>query len=276
MVRYDLHCHSTYSDGLLSPTEVVNRAADRGVDVLALTDHDELAGIAEAQVAATERGIELVPAAELSVTWEEHTLHVVALQLDPSSPALAEGLIGVRAGRDERAHRIAASLARAGIPDAFEGALQYVTSERLISRTHFARFLVDQGIVGDMKDAFKRYLTPGRPGYVSHAWATLGDALGWIRGAGGQAVLAHPGRYKLSGADMRRLLDEFKQAGGTGIEILSSSHTAAQAAEFGTFARVFGLLGSCGSDYHGPGESWLDLGDLPPLPAGVTPVWTAW
>jgi predicted metal-dependent phosphoesterase TrpH len=276
MVRYDLHCHSTFSDGLLRPAEVVRRAAERGVDVLALTDHDELAGIPEAQDEARAQGITLVPAAELSVTWEEDTIHVVALGLDPASPALAAGLAGVRDGRDARARRIAASLDRAGIPDAFDGALQYVTSERLISRTHFARYLVDKGYVGDMKDAFKRYLTHGKPGYVPHAWATLADALSWIHGAGGQAVLAHPGRYKLGSAGMKRLIAEFRAHGGAGIEVLSSSHTAAQAAEFATLARVFGLLASCGSDYHGPGESWLDLGDLPPLPAGVTPVWTAW
>jgi len=276
MVRYDLHCHSTYSDGLLRPAEVVRRAAARGVDVLALTDHDELAGIAEAQDEARAQGITLVPAAELSVTWEDETIHVVALHLDPANPALGAGLSGVRDGRDVRARRIGAALETAGIPGAFEGALKYVTSERLISRTHFARFLVDRGIVGDVKDVFKRYLTPGKPGYVPHAWASMRDALSWIRGAGGQAVLAHPGRYKVGASGMKRLIAEFREEGGTGIEVLSSSHTSAQAAEFATLARVYGLLASCGSDYHGPGESWLDLGDLPPMPAGVTPVWTAW
>jgi predicted metal-dependent phosphoesterase TrpH len=276
MVRYDLHCHSTYSDGLLAPAEVVRRAAARGVHVLALTDHDELAGIAEAEVEARAQDITLVPAAELSVTWEDETIHVVALHLDPNNPALAAGLATVRDGRDVRARRIGAALETAGIPGAFEGALQYVTSERLISRTHFARFLVDRGIVRDVKDVFKRYLTPGKPGYVPHAWASMQDALSWIRGAGGQAVLAHPGRYKVNASGMKRLIAEFREQGGTGIEVLSSSHTAAQAAEFATLARVYGLLASCGSDYHGPGESWLDLGDLPAMPAGVTPVWTAW
>lgn len=276
MTRYDLHSHSTFSDGLLSPTDVVRRAAAHGVEALALTDHDETSGLAEAAVAAHEAGILLVPGSELSVSWEEHTIHVVGLNLDPANAALQSGLATIRHGRDSRARRIAASLAEAGIEDAFEGARDYVTSEALISRTHFARFLVEKGHVRDVKDAFKRYLTQGKPGYVPHAWATLGDAIQWIRGAGGDAVLAHPGRYRVSAGDMRRLLGEFRDTGGAAVEVLSSSHTPAQSAEYATLSRTFGLKASCGSDYHGPGESWLELGDLPPLPAGTTPVWSGW
>jgi 3',5'-nucleoside bisphosphate phosphatase len=276
MLRYDLHCHSTYSDGLLPPAEVVRLAAARGVDVLALTDHDETAGLPEAHAAAQEAGITLVNGSELSVTWEGHTIHVVALRIDPSNAALQTGLAGVRSGRDGRARRIAESLASAGIADAFEGARAYVTSEALISRTHFARFLAETGHVRDVKDAFKHFLTPGKPGYVPHAWASLPDALSWIRAAGGDAVVAHPGRYKVSAADMRRLLAEFRDGGGAAIEVLSSSHTPAQNQEYTTLARVFGLKGSCGTDYHGPGESWMEFGDLPPLPAGTTPVWSDW
>ena len=276
MPRYDLHSHSTHSDGLLEPAAVVERAAARGVDVLALTDHDDTGGLAEAQRAALDAGITLVPGAELSVSWESHTVHVIALQIDPANAVLTEGLASIRSGRDARARRMAESLAQAGIPDAYEGARRYVTSERLISRTHFARFLVETGHVRETKDAFKRFLTPGKPGYVPHAWATLPQAVGWIHAAGGQAVVAHPGRYKVTATGMRRLLGEFCDAGGDGIEVLSSSHTPAQFAEYATYARTFGLLASCGSDYHGPGESWLDLGDLPALPVGVTPVWTRW
>lgn len=276
MPRYDLHSHSTCSDGLLSPAVVVQRALARGVDVLALTDHDDTGGLADAAAAARDTALTLVPGAELSVSWERHTIHVVALQIDPANRDLADGLVMIRGGRDARAHRIARSLADAGIPNAYEGARRFVTSERLISRSHFARFLIEAGHAKDMKTVFRRYLTQGKPGHVAHAWATLPQAVGWIHAAGGQAVLAHPGRCQVTATGMRRLLAEFRDAGGDGIEVLSSSHTPAQFTEYATYARVFGLLASTGSDYHGPGESWMDLGDLPPLPTGVTPVWARW
>jgi predicted metal-dependent phosphoesterase TrpH len=275
--RYDLHCHSTRSDGLLSPGEVVRRAASRGVDVLALTDHDELSGLPEARDAAREAGIALVPGSELSVSWEDLTVHVVALNVDDTDPALVAGVGAIRSGRSGRAKRIGESLARAGIPGAYDGAMKYVTSEQLVSRTHFARYLVEAGYVRDVKDVFRNYLVPGKPGYVEHEWTTLPEAVGWIHGAGGVAVLAHPGRYKVDGkAGMRKLLGDFQAAGGDAIEVLSPSHTAAQVAEFATQARLHGFAASMGSDYHGAGESWLDLGDLPPLPAGLEPVWERW
>jgi predicted metal-dependent phosphoesterase TrpH len=276
MLRYDLHCHSTHSDGVLRPAELVRRAAARGVDVLALTDHDETSGLAEARDAATDAGIRFVDGAELSVSWGDVTLHVIALGIDPAHQPLQDGLTAIREGRSGRARRIANALADAGIAGAYEGAMQYVTSERLISRTHFARFLVEAGHVRDVKDVFKRFLVPGKPGHVEHEWATLPDAIGWIKAAGGQAVLAHPGRYKVSPSGMRELLGEFRDVGGDGIEVLSPSHTHAQVSEYAGHARVFGLLASCGSDYHAPGESSVDLGDLPPLPAGLNPVWRNW
>lgn len=276
MPCYDLHSHSTCSDGLLSPHELVCRAAQRGVDVLALTDHDELSGLEEARQAAREFSIRLIDGAELSVTWHGVTLHVLGLRIDPSCPRLIHGLAGIREGRSGRARRIGDALAAAGIPGAYPGALKFVTSERLISRTHFARFLVESGYVRETRDVFKHYLTLGKPGYVEHDWVTLPQAVDWIHAAQGQAVLAHPGRYKLNGEGVRKLLAEFRDLGGDGIEVLSSSHTAAQNDEFLRHARVFGLLASSGSDYHGPGESWVDLGDMPPLPAGTVPVWKDW
>jgi len=275
-MRYDLHCHSTRSDGLLTPAEVVARAAAHGVDVLALTDHDEVSGLGEARAAAATHGLRLVNGSEVSVSWDEHTIHVVALGIDDQHPALVAGLARIRDGRKGRARRMADALAEAGIRGAYEGALKYVTHEDLISRTHFARFLVEAGYVNDVKDVFKRYLTPGKPGYVNHEWASFGDVIGWIRAAGGQAVLAHPGRYRVSGSGTRRLIEDFKSAGGDALEVLSPAHTAAQSAEFATLARVYGLRASAGSDFHGPGESTTELGALPDLPAGVTPVWQDW
>jgi predicted metal-dependent phosphoesterase TrpH len=276
MPRYDLHCHSTHSDGLLAPAAVVARARAHGVDVLALTDHDELSGIAEAQDAAHEAGITLICGSELSATWEGITIHVVGLGIDPDNAMLADSLAAIRVGRSTRARRIADALASAGIAGAYEGAMRYVTSERLVSRTHFARFLIESGHAREMKDVFARFLTPGKPGHVAHEWAKLSEAVGWIHAAGGQAVMAHPGRYKVDAGGMRRLLTEFRDAGGDAIEVVSPSHTRAQYGEFATHARLLGLRGSCGSDWHGPGESWLELGALPELPAGVVPVWRNW
>jgi len=276
MPRYDLHCHSTHSDGLLAPAAVVERAREHGVDVLALTDHDELSGLAEAQEAALEAGITLICGSELSVTWQGITIHVIALGIDPANATLADSLAAIRVGRSTRARRIADALATAGIEGAYEGAMRYVTSERLVSRTHFARYLVESGHAREMKDVFSRYLTPGKPGHVEHEWAKLSEAVGWIHAAGGQAVIAHPGRYKVNAGGMRRLLTEFRDAGGDAIEVVSPSHTRAQYGEFATHARILGLRASCGSDWHGPGESWMELGALPDLPAGVVPVWRDW
>jgi hypothetical protein len=276
MPRYDLHCHSTHSDGLLTPAAVVARAAERGVDVLALTDHDELSGLAEAQEAAVAAGITLICGAELSVTWDRITVHIVALGIDPANATLSEGLAGIRSGRSTRARRIGDALADAGIQGAYDGAMRYVTSERLVSRTHFARYLVAAGHAREMKDVFARYLTPGKPGHVAHHWATLSQAVGWIHAAGGQAVIAHPGRYPVGANGLRRLLTEFRDTGGDAIEVVSPSHTRAQYAEFATHARILGLRASCGSDWHGPGESSMELGALPDLPAGVVPVWRDW
>lgn len=276
MLRFDLHSHSTCSDGLLSPRALVHRAAAKKVDVFALTDHDEISGLPEAAAAAQEKGVVFIPGTELSVSWRDITLHIVGLAIDPGDAPLHAGLRAIREGRSTRARRMADALAQAGIPGAYEGAMRYVTSKSLISRTHFARFLVDAGYVSELREVFKRYLTPGKPGYVGHEWATLPQAIGWIRGAGGQVVLAHPGRYPIAAPQMRELLAEFKDTGGDAIEVLTSSHTPDQYLEYANFARRYGLRASVGSDYHGPGESWMDLGDLPPLPADLVPVWRDW
>lgn len=273
MVSIDLHCHSTASDGVLSPTDLVLRAASRGVQVLALTDHDDTAGLEEARAACADRGIRLVNGVEISVSWRQQTVHVVGLGIDPRVPALAQGLASVRAGREARARRIADALAKCGIRGGLEGAYAFAANPRLIGRTHFARFLVAQGHVKEMKDVFRKYLARGKPGYVSHQWASLAEAAGWIAAAGGVAVIAHPGRYPLSGAEFAELFSEFRDLGGGGIEVVTSSHNREQSLKFAREAQRFGLLASRGSDFHGPGESHCDLGALPELPPACLPLW---
>ena len=276
MSPFDLHTHSTISDGTLTPARLVQRALARGLDVLALTDHDDTGGIDEARREAEGTPLRVLPGVEISVTWESRTLHIVGLNVDPGNHTLAAGLAAIREGRDVRARRIGESFAKAGIHGAFEGAKRYVTSERLVSRTHFARFLIERGHARTMQDAFKRYMRAGRPGHVEHAWAALGDAVSWIHAAGGQAVIAHPARYGLTATRMRRLLGEYRDLRGDAIEVISPSHTLAEAEDSARCARVFGLLASTGSDFHDPDESPLDLGALPPLPMGLAPVWSRW
>lgn len=274
--NYDLHCHSTASDGLLSPAEVVRRAAGNGVEVLALTDHDEVSGLSEARAQAAELDLRFVDGVEVSISWGGITIHIVGLNINPDSLRLQQGLQAIRQGRAERAKQMAQDLERAGIPGSLEGAYAYVDNPNLIGRTHFARFLVEKRYVSDVKSAFQHYLVSGKPGYVPHQWATLEEGLACIKAGGGLAVVAHPGRYKLTRTEMRNFLGEFKDGGGAGIEVVTSSHTAEQYLEYAILAREFGLLASRGSDFHGPGESRIDLGKLPQLAADLTPVWHDW
>ncbi|QAU35094.1 3',5'-nucleoside bisphosphate phosphatase [Janthinobacterium sp. 17J80-10] len=276
MLNIDLHCHSNVSDGTLAPAAVAARAKAQGVDVWALTDHDELDGIAEARDAATALGLHFVPGVEISVTWAGETVHIVGLKIDEKNPDLAHGLATTRGGRAERALEMGAQLAGAGIPHAFDGALKFVGNPDLISRTHFARYLVEIGICADVKDVFRNYLIEGKPGYVPHRWAKLQDAVRWIRGAGGIAIVAHPGRYKFSELQLHAFLMEFKEAGGAGIEVVTGSHTVDQYDVYAKVAGAYGFLASRGSDFHGPAESHIELGALPPLPRSVTPVWHDW
>ena len=274
--NFDLHCHSTVSDGVLPPAEIVRRAAANGVTVLALTDHDELAGFAEAAAAASAAGIRLVGGVEISVTWAETTIHIVGLGVDPASAELAGRLEQLRASRGRRAERIAAEFDGLGIGGTLAGAYGYAENPKLIGRAHFARFLVDCGVARDVASVFRHYLVRGKPGYVPQQWADLAEAVAWIRASGGQAVVAHPGRYKFSREALRRFLGEFKAAGGEGIEVVTGSHSPDQYVEFARLAREFDLLASRGSDFHGPEESHIDLGRLPPLPADLKPVWRDW
>lgn len=273
-MRFDLHSHSTCSDGLLSPADLVERAVLRGVDVLALTDHDELAGLTAAREAAQHWGLRLIDGVEISVLWQDTTLHIIGLGVDRAHLPLVDGLAAIRAGREQRARRIAQSLADAGIAGSLDGARRFAKNPELVSRAHFARFLVEQGLARDTNAVFRSFLTPGKPGYVPHQWCTLDDAVGWITGGGGIAVIAHPGRYPINQQQCEALLDEFKSLGGTAIEVVTGSHAPAEYATWARYARRFDLHASAGSDFHGPGEGYRDLGDVPVLPAGCVPVWT--
>ena len=270
----DLHCHSTVSDGWLDPEAVVRRAVANGVEMLALTDHDELGGLEVAAQVAAELGLRFVNGVEISVSFAGETIHIVGLGLDHHHPALVQGLRQVRSGRDERAHRISAALEKVGIRDAFEGARRFARNPDLVSRAHFARHMVASGLMPDVRTVFDHYLVRGKPGFVEHEWASLEDAVGWIRAAGGIAVVAHPARYRLSGADLEALFDRFVAAGGEAVEVVSGAHTEDEMRKFANLARRRGLLASRASDFHGEEESPVDLGRCNPLPADLTPVWS--
>lgn len=269
----DLHAHSTVSDGTLAPADLVRRAAGQGVELFALTDHDEIGGIAEAAACAETIGLAFVAGVEISVTWAGRTVHVVGLDIDATNDPLREGLATVRSGRTDRARQMGEQLARAGIGGAFEGALKHAVNPELVSRTHFARFLVERGICRDTREVFTRYLVEGKPGYVPHRWAQLSQAVRWIIGAGGVAVIAHPGRYRLTETELWSLAGEFRELGGTALEVATSNHGAAEAQRFADLALEFGLAASRGSDFHGPGESHAELGRVGVLPYRLTPVW---
>ncbi|MGD9833578.1 MAG: 3',5'-nucleoside bisphosphate phosphatase [Piscinibacter sp.] len=271
----DLHCHSCVSDGTLTPEALAQRAKDRGVELWALTDHDEIGGQHRARDAALTLGLPYLTGTEISVSFCGQTVHIVGLGFDPDNEALKRGLAATRGGRRERALEMADSLAKAGIPGSFEGALKYVGNPDLISRTHFARYLVETGVCADTSEVFRRFLTEGKPGFVPHRWAGLRDAVHWITEAGGMAVIAHPARYKFTANEEHALFSEFKSHGGRGVEVITGSHSAAEAVRYAEAALEYGLAASRGSDFHSPDESHTDLGALPELPGNLTPVWEA-
>jgi len=270
----DLHCHSTVSDGTLSPEQVAQRAKDHGVALWSLTDHDEVAGQHRAAAAARAIGLDYVAGVEISVTFAGQTIHIVGLGIDPDDTTLRDGLASTRHGRSRRAQAIGESLAAVGIEGALEGAQALADNPEMVTRTHFARWLVATGVCRDTHEVFRKYLVRGKPGYVAQQWATLRDAVHWITGAGGLAVIAHPGRYRVSANEEWALLEQFKAHGGRALEVQTASHGDAEVAKYGALAREHGLLASRGSDFHSPGESRIELGALPTLPGGLTPVWS--
>jgi len=269
----DLHCHSTVSDGVFTPDDLARRAKDSGVTLWSLTDHDELSGQAIASETAREIGLTYLTGVEISVTWANQTVHIVGLGFDPMDATLVEGLRQTRAGRAQRAQRIGNRLAELGMPGAFEGALPFAGNPELISRTHFARFLVQAGYFPNVQAVFDRLLKDDGPAHEPMQWATLESAVNWIRGAGGVSVIAHPGRYKYTPLQFGALFDTFKDLGGCAIEVVTGSHSVPQFKEYAQVARHYGFQASCGSDFHSPEESRIDLGSLPPLPVDLKPVW---
>lgn len=273
ILNADLHCHSVVSDGTLTPEALAQRAKANGVELWALTDHDEIAGQARAAAAAREQGMYYLTGTEISVSFIGATVHIVGLGFDPGNAAIIEGLKRTRGGRGQRAMDMAEGLAQVGIHGAYEGALRFAGNHDLISRTHFARFLVDTGVCKETNEVFRKYLTEGKPGFVEHRWASLKDAVNWITQAGGVAVIAHPARYRFTANEEFALFSEFKAHGGQAIEVVTGSHSAAEYVTYGASAREFGLAASRGSDFHSPDESHTDLGTLPLLPGELTPVW---
>ena len=273
ILNADLHCHSVVSDGTLTPEVLAGRAKANGVELWSLTDHDEIGGQHRAAAAAKAQGMRYLTGTEISVTFAGETVHIVGLGFDPDDPHMVQGLRNTRGGRTERAREMSDGLAKVGIKGAFEGALKFVGNPELISRTHFARFLVESGVCSETNEVFRKYLTEGKPGYVPHRWASLKDAVNWITAAKGMAIIAHPARYKFTPNEEYALFTEFKAHGGRGVEVVTGSHTAAEYVKYAETAKEFGLAASRGSDFHSPEESRTDLGTLPFLPGGLTPVW---
>jgi predicted metal-dependent phosphoesterase TrpH len=273
MTCYDLHSHSIASDGSLTPTALVARAIAQGVDVLALTDHDGTEGIIEARQAAQETNLTLIAGVEISITWGGTTIHILGLNVDIENKNLQQGLLELRNYRIGRAEEIAKRLDKVGILGSLEGARKYA-SNIMLGRVHFAKFLVEHDYAKDISSVFKRYLVRNKPGYVSSEWASLDDAVKWINEAGGQAVIAHPARYRMTATKLRRFITEFKEVGGVGFEVVSGQQHPEEVKTMAKLANEFGLLASCGSDFHTPENSWVELGKLACLPESCVPIWT--
>ena len=273
LLNADLHCHSVVSDGTLTPEALAARAKANGVQLWALTDHDEIGGQERAIASAKALDMKYLTGVEISITFAGKTVHIVGLGFDHTNTDLVQGLRNTRGGRAERAKEMSEGLAKVGIHGAYEGALKYAGNHELISRTHFARFLVESGVCKDTSEVFRKYLTENKPGFVPHRWASLENAVHWITGASGIAVIAHPARYGFTANEEYALFTEFKNHGGRGVEVITGSHSSADALQYADTALEFNLAASRGSDFHSPDESHTDLGTLPWLPGQLTPMW---
>lgn len=267
---YDLHSHTNASDGKLSPTELCHRALANGVTHLAITDHDTLAGWTS--LTQIPEGISLIPGIEFSCVWSGMTIHIVGLDFDPEHPSMKHGLLAQTEARIKRSEIIAERLAKLGMHGALEAAQSYA-GESQLGRPHFARFLVERGHVNSLNQAFDRYLGAGKPGDVKALWPELATVVEWIVGSGGIPVIAHPARYKMTNMKLRRLIETFKSVGGMGIEVVSGSQSRDITAYMAQLCEQYQLLASQGSDFHGPGSPWQELGRFDVMPKRCVPVW---
>lgn len=268
----DLHAHSTASDGELTPAELVQLAVNSHIKTLALTDHDSVAGLAEAQSAAKKQGLKLINGIELSTRWDNKTIHIVGLNINANNKAMIEATVHLNQLREERAINIEKKLAKVGIEDAYENAKQ-LAGDGTVTRQHFARYLISIGKAKDFNDVFKRYLVKGKPGYVAVNWPELDETIEKINSAGGIAVIAHPLRYKITATKLRKLIAEFKELGGAGIEVVTGNNNVNEITTVSNYAKRYDIAASLGSDYHNDKSPWAKLGNLTSLPQGLTPVW---
>ena len=265
--------HSTASDGELAPSALVAAAAEAGVRVLALTDHDSVEGLAPARVACDEYGLQLVNGVEISCRWESHDIHVVGLGIDPANDGLQQQLAAQMGRREVRAGKINERLRKLGFPDLLASA-RAGAPQGVPARPHFSRALMEAGCCKDEKDAFAKYLAQGKPAYVKTDWPEVAEGVAWILGAGGIPVLAHPHRYKLTRTRLECLIRHFAEAGGRALEVACANQELTSMRQLAQFGEKYGLYGSRGSDYHGPSMRWVKLGRMPALPAGCRPVWS--
>lgn len=275
-IIYDLHSHTTASDGLLTPEQLVHRAVEMGIHTLAITDHDTTAGLpaAHEEIARAGLALRLIDGVEISTLWENHEIHIVGLGIDITHPEMVAFLDGQAQRRTRRAEMIAERLEKARIPGALEGAKR-LADGGVITRGHFARFLIEDGRATNMANVFKHYLARGKTGYVPPQWCTIEQAIDVIHHSGGQAVIAHPGRYQLSAKWLKRLLNQFAAAGGDAMEVAQCQQAPNERNQLASYAGQFGLLASQGSDFHQPCP-WIELGRRLRLPDGLTPVWHRW
>lgn len=273
--RYDLHCHSNQSDGILSPEDLVSRAKDQDVSVLALTDHDTIAGLERAKKQAEIVNIDIITGVEFSCKWAGRNIHVVALGFDETHPKLLAQIESQTKMRDIRASEIAARLEKIGFKDAMARA-QAQSGGAVIGRPHFAKAMVAMGFCSSVDQAFKKYLGAGKPGDIKQIWPEFGDLLPDVVEAGGIPVLAHPLKYKLTRSKLSQLLEDFIEYGGRAMEVVSGQQRQQDTHDMARLVNRFDLLASCGSDFHAPSKPWSELGRYSEMPDTVKPVWQAW